>query len=328
MIVSKTPLRISFVGGGTDLPSFCKHEKGAVVSSTIDKYVYIHVNPKFDGRYRVSYSQTENVDRVVQIGHELVRCALELTGLTGGGIEIVSIADLPSGKGLGSSSAYTVGLLNALHAFKGQQVSPYQLAEEASHIEIDMCGKPIGKQDQYAAAFGGFNYFGFRPEYHDVEVRPIPMRHARRKQLERRLLLLDTRLARGSAADILQEQAANTASRLEALRRMSAMANVLARVLAHGNPALMGPLLHENWELKRSLSSGISNQAVDLMYAQARRYGASGGKITGAGGGGFLLLYALPENHRSILRALRLRDIPFSLTTGGSQIVYNDGGLT
>jgi D-glycero-alpha-D-manno-heptose-7-phosphate kinase len=326
MIVSKTPLRISFVGGGTDLPAYYEHEHGAVVSTTIDKYVYIFVNRKFDQRYRVSYSRTENVDGVDQIQHELVRASLEVTGLTGGGIEIVSVADLPSGMGLGSSSAYTVGLLNALHAFRGQQVSPYQLAEEACQVEIDMCGKPIGKQDQYAAAFGGLNYFGFHPDRRDVTVRPLKIWHARRRELERRLLLLHTGQPRESAADILREQAASVSGRVEQLRRMSALAGTLAYDLEQGDPNNLGVWLDLNWQAKRELASGITNPQIDEWYATARRHGASGGKITGAGGGGFLLLCALPENHNHILRALSgLRVVPFNLTLQGSAIVYNDG---
>jgi len=325
MIVSKTPLRISFVGGGTDLPAYYEHEHGAVVSTTIDKYVYIFVNRKFDQRYRVSYSRTENVDSVEEIQHELVRASLEVTGLTGGGIEIVSVADLPSGMGLGSSSAYTVGLLNALHAFRGQQVSPYQLAEEACYVEMTMCGKSIGKQDQYAAAFGGLNYFGFHPDKRDVEVRPLQVWRARQRQMQRCLLLLHTGLGR-SAADILRRQWQNVPNRVQALRKMSALAFTLADELEHGNPDIMGTLLHDNWVAKRQLASGITNPQIDEWYETARRYGASGGKITGAGGGGFLLLYALPENHKSIMRALRLRDVPFNFTLQGSQSVHNDGG--
>ena len=326
MIISRTPLRLSFVGGGTDLPAYYNHAHGGVVSATIDKYIYITVNPKFDGRYRISYSRTENVDRVGQIQHELVRASLGLLGLTGGGLEIVSVADLPAGTGLGSSSAYTVGLLNALHAFMGQWVSPYQLAEEACEVEMVMCGKPIGKQDQYAAAFGGLNYFGFHPDKTSVEVRPLDVRNRTLKTIQRWLLLLHTGTTR-SAADILREQQIRTPGKVEELRGMAFLAKMLLGDLEDGHSHTLGAAMHKNWCAKRTLASGITNPQIDGWYEAARRCGAEGGKITGAGGGGFLLLHAPPDCHKGILRALPgLRPVSFNCCPRGSAIVYNDRG--
>jgi D-glycero-alpha-D-manno-heptose-7-phosphate kinase len=325
MIVSKTPLRLSFVGGGTDLPAYYNHEEGAVVSTTIDKYIYILINPKFDGRVRASYSIAENVDHPCELQHELIRASLELLGIDGG-IEIVSVADLPGGTGLGSSSAYTVGMLHALHAFKGEKVSRYQLAEEACHVEIEMCGKPIGKQDQYAAAFGGLNYFGFHPNRTSVTVYPLRVWQPVYEQMYRYLLLLHTGIIR-PAADILHEQQQNTPNKVEELRKMAALAGILRDELEAGISRTLGALMHQNWCVKRLLASGVTTPVIDRWYAIARLHGAEGGKITGAGGGGFLLLYALPGRHERILSALpELRMVPFNCCRTGSTIVYNDGG--
>ena len=324
MIISRTPLRISFAGGGTDLQAFYGRERGAVLSSAIDKYVYITVNRKFDNKVRASYSVTEIVDRSADLKHELIRAALQLVDITGG-VEITSISDVPSqGTGLGSSSSYTVGLLNALYAFTGRVAGAERLADEACRIEIDICGKPIGKQDQYIAAYGGLQHIQFNPD-ESVFVDPIPCRRELREQLQSCLLMLYTGLTR-SANDVLSEQRRNTeqnGAATEGLRKMRDLADQLRETLCAGNLDGFGEVLHAGWMLKRTLATGISSPAIDGWYDLARRHGAVGGKLLGAGGGGFLLLYAHPDHHAEIARNLpELRPIPFRLEPQGSKIIF------
>jgi len=324
MIISRTPLRISFAGGGTDLQAFYGRERGAVLSSAIDKYVYITVNRKFDNKVRASYSVTEIVDRAADLKHELIRAALQLVDITGG-VEITSISDVPSqGTGLGSSSSYTVGLLNALYAFTGRVAGAERLADEACRIEIDICGKPIGKQDQYIAAYGGLQHIQFNPD-ESVFVDPIPCRRELREQLQSCLLMLYTGLTR-SANDVLSEQRRNTeqnGAATEGLRTMRDLADQLRETLCAGNLDGFGEVLHAGWMLKRTLATGISSPAIDGWYDLARRHGAVGGKLLGAGGGGFLLLYAHPDHHADIARNLpELRPIPFRLEPQGSKIIF------
>jgi D-glycero-alpha-D-manno-heptose-7-phosphate kinase len=317
-------LRISFAGGGTDLPAFYRQEPGAVISTAINKYIYITVNPKFDSKIRAAYSITEIVDTIDELHHELIRAALRLVGIDGG-IEITSISDIPSqGTGLGSSSTYTVGLLNALYAYKGKMVGAEKLAREACQIEIDICGKPIGKQDQYIAAYGGFKFFEFLPD-ETVNVTPLLMTKAERQRIESHLLLLYTGLTR-SADSILAHQSSNTHTHngtQERLRRMRGMADDLHNALLAKEWDAMGQQLHRGWEEKRQLASGISTPAIDTWYETACRHGALGGKILGAGGGGFLLLYAPPQYHAEITWALpKLRPVPFQYEQQGSRIIY------
>lgn len=323
MIISRTPLRISFVGGGSDLPAFSAHEPGAVVSTTINRYIYITVNQKFDRRIRASYSQTETVDHVGELKHELIREALRCTGIDGA-IEITSISDIPSrGTGLGSSSAYTVGLLNALYAHTGRLAGAERLAREASAIEIDRCGRPIGKQDQYSAAYGGLKYFAFNPDG-SVFVEQIVCAPPVRARLVEGLLLLYTGQTR-RAESILEEQSRNTASEpvRAGLRRMVALAGALRDALNRGDLEAFGEILHANWEEKRRLANGITTTAIDEWYATARRQGAIGGKILGAGGGGFLLLYAPADRHDAIRAALPvLRPVPVGFEPQGSRLIY------
>ncbi len=324
MIISRTPLRISFAGGGSDLPAYYKQEPGAVTSTAINKYIYITVNKKFDQKIRASYSVTEIVDSVGQLKHELIRAALRLVGLDGG-IEITSISDIPSqGTGLGSSSTYTVGLLKALYAFIGKHVGAERLAREACRIEIDICKRSSGKQDQYIAAYGGLQHIQFNPD-ETVFVDPLICSSETRRALQSGLLLLYTGLTR-SAVDILAEQARNTendAERRRTLRRMVELARELQATLTSNDLASFGEILHQGWLEKRKLASGISNPQIDEWYERARQHGAIGGKITGAGGGGFLLLYAPAERHPEILHALpELRPIPFRLELQGSKIIY------
>jgi D-glycero-alpha-D-manno-heptose-7-phosphate kinase len=324
MIISRTPLRISFVGGGSDLPTFFEREPGAVVSTTINRYIYITVNPKFDRRIRASYSQTETVDRVEDLKHELIREALTVTGIDGA-IEITSISDIPSrGTGLGSSSAYTVGLLNALHAHTGRLAGAERLAHEACAIEIERCGRPIGKQDQYSAAFGGLKHLRFNPDG-TVFVDQILCAPATRKRLERSLLLLYTGQTR-RAESILEEQSRNSADReatRAGLRRMAALAGDLRDALNRSDLDGFGEILHANWEEKRRLASGITTPVLDGLYERARACGAVGGKVLGAGGGGFLLLYAPPDRHAEICAALpELRRLTFHFEPQGSRLIY------
>jgi D-glycero-alpha-D-manno-heptose-7-phosphate kinase len=324
MIISRTPLRISFAGGGTDLPAFYRRTMGSVVSTAINKYIYITVNKKFDCRVRASYSITEVVDTADQLRHELIREALRMTGISCG-VEITSISDIPSqGTGLGSSSAYTVGLLNALYAYTGKLVGAERLAREACQIEIDICGKPIGKQDQYIAAYGGLKHFGFMPD-ETVEVCPVLMSSTSLQKLQRSLLLLFTGLTR-SADSILKEQSASTerdGSTLTRLQRLQSLAEQLQVSLLNDDLSTFGRVLHEGWMDKRCLASGISTNDIDTWYERGLRHGAVGGKVLGAGGGGFILFYAPPERHHAIVEALpELRHVPIRFEPHGSRIIY------
>ncbi len=324
MIISRTPLRISFAGGGTDLPSFYQSEPGAVVSTAINKYIYITVNKKFDNKIRASYSVTEIVDEVAQLKHELIREAMRLVGVDGG-VEITSISDIPSrGSGLGSSSSYTVGLLNALHAYLGHHASPERLAREACEIEIKRCGKPIGKQDQYIAAYGNTEFIRFNPD-ESVFVDPIVWDPKVKKQFFTHLLLIYTGVTR-SADQILSEQNHNSQHREDvrsSLKALTKLACELHSMLQQGELDGVGEVLHQSWLEKRKLATGITNPRIDEWYRRAREHGAQGGKLLGAGGGGFLLFYAPPERHSEIVTALSpLPQIHFRLEPQGSKIIF------
>jgi len=324
MVISRTPLRISFLGGGSDLPAFYRKYPGAVVSTAINKYIYITVNKKFDNKIRASYSITEIVDKVDELKHELIRESLKMLRLDGG-IEITSISDIPSrGTGLGSSSSYTVGLLNALYAFNGEYTSAERLAEEACKIEIKRCCKPIGKQDQYVAAFGGLNYIQFNPD-ESVFISPIICKKKTKENLKKSLLLLYTGITRSSSL-ILQNQSKNLKNdkrKFEITKRMVFLAKSLKAYLENNRLEEVGKLLHEGWLLKKQMAEEISSPQIEKWYEIARKNGALGGKILGAGGGGFLLLYAPPEKHKSIIRALpELRVTPFEFEQEGSKIIY------
>jgi D-glycero-alpha-D-manno-heptose-7-phosphate kinase len=324
LIISRTPLRISFAGGGSDLAAFYRQGPGAVLSTAINKYIYINVNKKFDEKIRASYSVTEIVDSVNQLNHELIREALKMVRPPDG-IEITSISDIPSqGTGLGSSSTYTVGLLNSLYAYVGQHAGAERLAEGACEIEIERCGKPIGKQDQYIAAFGGLQYIRFNSD-ESVFVDPVICAPETKLRLQQSLLLLYTGMTR-SADKILQEQSLNTENdhkKRESLRLMTELAGELRDALVLNDLDGFGEILHQGWMEKRKLAAGISNHQIDDWYTVARQNGAIGGKVLGAGGGGFLLLYAHPKNFPEIMRALpELRPISFKLEPQGSKIIY------
>jgi D-glycero-alpha-D-manno-heptose-7-phosphate kinase len=322
VIVSRTPLRISFVGGGTDLPDFYEEHGGAVVSTAIDKWIHVVVAPRFEGDVRVSYSRTEIVESSSKLEHELVREAMRTAGVPRG-VEIVTLADVPShGTGLGSSSSVTVGLLNALYAFQGVFRPPLRLAEEAGMIELEVLGKPIGLQDHYAAAVGGFNLIEFLPRGGGVRVEPIVCPPDTLRGLQRSLLLFYTGRAR-SASDILteQRQATQDGSATDALKRMRDLAFELRARLGAGDATALGDLLAQNWALKRTLVDGISNQAVDGWCELGLQAGATAGKLLGAGGGGFLLLVAPPERHNAVRAALsELREVPLRLAARGTHI--------
>lgn len=317
-------MRVSFVGGGSDISLFYKNQPGAVVTCAINKYIYITVNRKFDNKIRASYSKTEIVDTVNQLNHELIKECLLMVGVKGG-IEITSIADVPSeGTGLGSSSSYIVGLLNALYAYKEKYASAERLARKTCEIEIDKLKRPIGKQDQYIAAFGGFQYIKFNPDG-SVYVDPIIMSNGTKKKLESNLLMFYTGLTRSSQA-ILSVQTKNMREKSPKMTNLSKMVEIakqMKKALNSNNLDLFGELLHKNWLLKKELADGISNPQIDRWYEIARENGAIGGKICGAGGGGFLLLYAPNNKHKKILSALiHLKPLDFSFEPQGSKIIY------
>jgi D-glycero-alpha-D-manno-heptose-7-phosphate kinase len=324
MIISKTPLRMSFVGGGSDLPSFYREFGGAVLSTAIDKHIYITVNKRFDDSYRISYSRTEEVPSIDEVQHPLARECLKLTACTDG-IEVTSIADIPArGTGLGSSSSFVVGLLHALHAYAGRYVSAGQLAEEACRIEIEKCGEPIGKQDQYAAAFGGLNVIRFHPDDR-VDVEPVICRPGVLGELQSQFLTFYTGATR-SASALLAKQSQDVAADQEkqrCLKRMVALVDDTRHALQAGKLEEFGGLLDENWRLKASLTSGISNEQVDRWYRLAREAGAWGGKLLGAGEGGFLLVQAPLDRHEAVKRALAdIRHVPLGFERSGSQIIF------
>lgn len=324
MIISRTPLRISFVGGGSDIPAYYNQSPGAVVSTAINKYIYITVNKKFDNRIRASYSKTENVDRASQIEHPLIRECLKKVGIERG-IEVTSLSDIPSeGTGLGSSSSYTVGLLNALYAYVGKYASAEKLAREACEIEIEILKDPIGKQDQYIAAYGGLQFIQFLSDG-NVDVSPIICSPEIKKKLAESCLLLYTGLTRSSST-ILSKQSKNMKNDVDKrviMIQMVSLANEMQRLLNNNSIKELGQLLHENWLLKRKMAEGVSSELIDKWYNLALKNGAEGGKILGAGGGGFLLLYAKNKYHDKILSSLKDLELhQFSFEPQGSKIIF------
>ena len=324
MIISRTPLRMSFTGGGSDISSYYREFGGAVVSTAIDKYVYVNVNKKFDSGIRVGYSKNEEVSVVQDIEHRLVRASMEYLELDGG-IEITTIADIPSrGTGLGTSSSFTVGLLHALNAYMGRYVSSEQLSVDSCHIEIECCGEPIGKQDQYAAAYGGFNLIKFNSN-DTVVVSPIICKQDTISIVERNTLIFYTGITR-SASNLLKQQAiemSEQVSKKKVMHRMVELTYALANELQRNNTDAFGEILHESWQLKKSLTIGISSEDIDKWYEIARSAGALGGKILGAGAGGFLMIYAHEKSHEKIKKALNmLRLIPVRFDPLGSRIIF------
>lgn len=320
MIVVQTPLRISFVGGGTDFEGFYLEHGGAVLSTAIDKYVFVIVKERFDDLICVNYTQRERVERVDELRHGLVREAIKITGVSKG-VEITTLADVPAeGTGLGSSSSVTVGLLQALYAYRGELKTAEELAEQACCIEIERLRKPIGKQDQYIAAYGGFRFITFSRD--GVIVEPVPLSFEQRRRLNENLLCFYTGITR-KADEILEEQKGNIGSNLVALREMKELAIEAKEAVSRGAFDELGEILHAGWQLKRRLASKITNSEIDGMYEAARKAGAIGGKITGAGGGGFLLLYCPRERQDAVRRALNLRELPFRFEQDGSKVIFN-----
>ncbi len=322
MIVVQTPLRVSLFGGGTDFPSYFREEGGRVLSTAIDKYIFVTVKRRFDELLRVGYTKTEMVKTVDDIQHELFRESLRMTGIEQG-IEITTMGDIPSaGSGLGSSSTVTVGSLNALYTLQGVIVPAERLAREACDIEIGVLKKPIGIQDQYIAAYGGMRAIEFHPDGL-VSMKKIVLDTTQTRKLNENMLLFFTGKTR-RADSILKEQVEGIKNSKNVLRRMADMVDVAKSELQSGNLDAIGELLHESWELKKQLASGISNGEIDQMYAAARDAGAIGGKITGAGGGGFFLVYCKHEHQDAVRGALiGLQELPFNLEQDGTKVILN-----
>jgi D-glycero-alpha-D-manno-heptose-7-phosphate kinase len=322
MIITQTPLRIGLLGGGTDLPSYYLEHGGRVLNCAIDKYIYVIVKQRFDDEIYVNYSKKEIVSRVADIEHELVREAMLMTGVTGG-VEITTLADIPSsGSGLGSSSAVTVGLLHALYAYTGRQVSAEELAEDACRIEIERCGKPIGKQDQYIAALGGIRDLRFGPG-EDVSHEELGLSASERVALQQQMMLFYTGITR-RADNILAEQNANVSATLPQLDLLRDLAGFAVKRLRSGDVDAIGPALRESWEAKRKLASGVSNSQVDGAVTRALEAGASGVKLTGAGGGGFLVVLCPMERQRAVRESLAdMRELPIRLERFGSRVMLN-----
>ncbi len=321
MIVVQTPLRVSFLGGGTDFDDFYVNHGGAVLSTAIDKYVFVIVKERFDDMICVNYSKRERVKKVIELRHELVREAMKLVSIHKG-IEITTLADIPAeGTGLGSSSSITVGLLQALYAYHGEVTPAKTLAEEACHIEIDILSKPIGRQDQYIASYGNMRFITF--DKSSVKVEKIELSPEDKKRLNDNLLLFYTGVTRKSS-EILSEQKANISSRVEVLRGMQKLAFEARDTILEGELDVFGEILHRGWQLKKQLASKVSNPAIDDIYETARRAGAIGGKVSGAGGGGFILLYCRKDKQDDVTRALKgLRQLPFRFEQDGSKVIFN-----
>lgn len=323
MIISRTPFRISFVGGGSDMDTFYTRHPGAVLSTSIDKYMYISSHRYFyKDQIQVKYSQTETVSNLNDLKHPLLREALRKTGITGG-IEISSIADIPAGTGMGSSSSFTVGLLHNLYAINRKYITHDDLAKEACEIEIDILKEPIGKQDQYAAAFGGLNIIHFNKDG-SVRVEPLYIDNSIYQLLEENLVMFYIGNQR-KASNILSEQKKNASQedKYNTLKKMVGLVTDLRNILYTGNIEDFGKLLHENWILKQQLASKISNDEISDIYAAGIANGASGGKLLGAGGGGFMLFYCEKSKQEKLTSALKKFDrFDFHFERDGSKIIY------
>ena len=323
MIITQTPLRIGLLGGGTDLPDYYREHGGRVLNCAIDKYIYVIVKQRFDDEIYVNYSKKEIVSHVEDLEHELVREAMWMTGVTSG-VEITTLADIPSagGSGLGSSSSVTVGLLHALFAYRGRQVTAEELADRACAIEIDRCGKPIGKQDQYIAAYGGIRDIRFGPG-DQVTAEELELPPAIRRDLQRHIMLFYTGVTR-SANSILAEQTANIKTSRDQLDLLCDLAGQAGDRLRSGDVEAVGEAMRKGWEAKRQLATGISNVQVDNAVDRALAAGATGAKVTGAGGGGFLLVMCPMERQRAVRDSLAdMKELPVKLDPLGSRIVLN-----
>ena len=327
MLISRTPVRASFCGGGTDLAAFYQNhpDGGAVTSLAMARYLYVTVNPRFDNSIRISYSSMEFVDNINEIQHELVREAMKSTGVTHG-IEVTTIADIPSrGTGLGSSSAVTIGLLNALSSLAGNPMSSEELAKEACRIEIDVLGQPIGKQDQYAAAIGGANTIGFLPDG-SVSIDPLILSDNTKQRIENEFSLVYTGLTR-SANSVLSKQKELTADRMEELSILRLQAFQVRSALEGGRLEEVGRLLEESWQIKRNLVDGITGELLDTLHEQLIDAGATGAKLLGAGGGGFFLVHGDTEIKTRLENSLNSKHkiLPLLIDSQGSTIIHDDG---
>ena len=321
MIITKTPFRISFAGGGSDLADFYEKYGGCVLSTSINRYCYISIHPYFDeNKTLLKYSENELVRDLSEIRHRIFNCVLNERKLHG--VEIVSTADVPGGTGLGSSSTFTVGLINTLNCYQGKYMSKGEIAERACRVEIEKLGSPIGKQDQYAAAYGGLNFIRFHRDG-AVSVSPLMMKPETYRRLQQNLMMFYTGDVR-SANTILAEQKKNMGSsdKTANLRQMCALAEDMRTALEQDDISGFGDLLNEGWKLKRTLASGISNPAIDEAYETAMANGALGGKLLGAGGGGFLLFYCEPDKQERLRVALRKKEFPFSFEKDGTSVAY------
>ena len=326
MVITKTPFRVSFFGGGTDYPVWADVHGGAVLSTTINKYCYItcrYLPPFFPFNYQIRYSEQEHVKTIAEIRHPSVRACLAFTNMNER-IEMQHNSDLPAMSGLGSSSAFTVGFLNALYALRGTPITKMGLALDALKVEQEIIKENVGSQDQVATAFGGFNKIEFGHRSEKIRVTPVTVAPETRKALENHLMLFFTGFSR-NASEIAAEQIRNTGSKERELRAMGAMVPEAVKILAAGPARLndFGMLLHESWQIKRGLSSQITNSHVDGMYAAAREAGALGGKLLGAGGGGFMLVLAKPEDQPRIKEKLgKFLHVPFRFDNTGSQVIF------
>ena len=322
MIIVQTPLRVSYFGGGTDFKDYYLEHGGSVLSTSIDKYIFVTIKERFDKKLRVGWTRTEMVDRVEDIQHELIRESMKLTNIQSG-IEITTMGDIPSqGSGLGSSSTVTVGSLHAMYSLKGELVSAKRLAEQACEIELDILGKPIGIQDQYIAAYGGLRVFNFC-QSGEIKEEKVNLDPVTERRLSTNTLLFFTGVTR-KADKILTEQKKNISDRIQILSEMKSLVSVARKELEEGNPHAIGELLHQGWELKKQMASKVSNPQLDEMYATARNAGAIGGKISGAGGGGFLLLYCPQDKQESVRSALHgLQELNINLEPDGTKVIFN-----
>ena len=326
MIISRTPFRVSFVGGGTDLRSFYAHEPGRVLSTSIDKYLYVILRRQIglvESKYRINYSKVEFCRTIDEIEHPIVREAFRLYDVDFP-VEVTTFADIPAYTGLGSSSAFAVGLVHAICALQGRHITKSQLSAAAAGIEVDILGRTMGKQDHYASAYGNFNVLTFNPD-ETVIVEPVFYRPEVRTALEKQLLLFYTGLKR-DASDVLATQEKSTAAKMDVLRAMKEQVFSLRDILSSGRSLhKFGRILHEGWLLKRSITPEISCSQIDAWYEKARNSGAIGGKLLGAGGGGFLLFFVEPQNHDAVIHSLgELYRVPFAFDSGGSRITYYD----
>lgn len=322
MIIVQTPLRVSFFGGGTDFPSYFMEEGGCVLTTAIDKFIFVTIKERFDQKLRVGYTKTEMVDSLSELQHELIREAFKKAGIESG-VEITTMGDIPSeGSGLGSSATVTVGALHAMYSYLGELVQAEQLAQEACEIEIDILGKPSGVQDQYIAAYGGFRFLEFKTDG-KILTEKITLENGLRKKLNENTMLFFTGVTRRSST-VLTEQKQNIRNRLSILSEMKHIAHIAKGEIIDGKIDRLGELLHESWLLKKQLASQISNNELDDIYCAARKAGALGGKISGAGGGGFLLLYCPHERQDAVRQALQgMQELPFKLEPDGSKVIFN-----